>query len=99
MRTGELIMNVLVIDIGGTHVKVLATDQNSHREFDSGLALTPKRMVSGVRKLVADWRYDVVSIGYRDRSSGTGLFRNRGILEKDGAGSTSRRHSNARSRC
>ncbi len=64
MRTGELIMNVLVIDIGGTHVKVLATDQNSHREFDSGLALTPKRMVSGVRKLVADWRYDVVSIGY-----------------------------------
>src|SRR5467141_2196574 len=64
MRTGELIMNVLVIDIGGTHVKVLATDQDAHREFDSGPALTPKRMVSGVRKLVADWKYDVVSIGY-----------------------------------
>ena len=64
MRPGELIMNVLVIDIGGTHVKVLATDQNAHREFDSGPALTPKRMVSGVRKLVADWKYDVVSIGY-----------------------------------
>ena len=64
MRTGELIMNVLVIDIGGTHVKVLATGQGAHREFDSGPALTPKRMVSGVRKLVADWKYDVVSIGY-----------------------------------
>ena len=64
MRTGELIMNVLVIDIGGTHVKVLATGQDAHREFDSGPALTPKRMVSGVRKLVADWNYDVVSIGY-----------------------------------
>src|SRR6266576_777741 len=64
MRTGELIMNVLVIDIGGTHVKVLATGQDAHREFDSGAALTPKRMVSGVRKLVADWKYDVVSIGY-----------------------------------
>ena len=64
MRTGELIMNVLVIDIGGTHVKVLATGQDAHREFDSGPALTPKRMVSGVRKLVADWKYDVVSIGY-----------------------------------
>ena len=57
-------MNVLVIDIGGTHVKVLATGQDAHREFDSGLALTPKRMVSGVRKLVANWKYDVVSIGY-----------------------------------
>jgi len=57
-------MNVLVIDIGGTHVKVLATGQEVHREFDSGPALTPKRMVSEVRKLAADWKYDVVSIGY-----------------------------------
>ena len=57
-------MNVLVIDIGGTHVKVLATGQDAHHEFDSGPALTPKRMVSEVRKLVADWKYDVVSIGY-----------------------------------
>jgi polyphosphate glucokinase len=57
-------MNVLVIDIGGTHVKVLATGQDAHREFDSGPALTPKRMVSGVRRVVTDWKYDVVSIGY-----------------------------------
>jgi polyphosphate glucokinase len=57
-------MNVLVIDIGGTHVKVLATGQDAHREFDSGPELTPKRMVSRVRKLVADWKYDLVSIGY-----------------------------------
>lgn len=57
-------MNVLVIDIGGTHVKVLATGQAGHREFDSGPTLTPQRMVSRVRKLVADWDYDVISIGY-----------------------------------
>jgi len=57
-------MNVLVIDIGGTHVKVLATGQEVHREFDSGRALTPKRMVSEVRKIAADWKYDLVSIGY-----------------------------------
>ncbi len=57
-------MNVLVIDIGGTHVKVLATGQTIHREFESGPTLTPKRMVSGVRKLAADWKYDVVSVGY-----------------------------------
>ena len=57
-------MNVLVIDIGGTHVKVLATGQRAQREFDSGPALTPKRMISGVRKLVADWKYQAVSIGF-----------------------------------
>ena len=57
-------MNVLVVDIGGTHVKVFANGRDAHREFESGPELTPKRMVSGVSKLVADWKYDVVSIGY-----------------------------------
>src|SRR2546423_1485945 len=57
-------MKVLVIDIGGTHVKILATGQKLHREFASGPALIPKRMVAEVRKLVPNWKYDVVSIGY-----------------------------------
>jgi polyphosphate glucokinase len=57
-------MNVLVIDVGGTHVKLLATGQDTKREFVSGPSLTPRRMVSKVRKLVADWKYDVISIGY-----------------------------------
>jgi polyphosphate glucokinase len=57
-------MNLLIIDIGGTHVKVLATGQNNHREFDSGPALTPKQMIVGVRKLVSDWKFEAVSIGY-----------------------------------
>ena len=56
--------NILVIDIGGTHVKVLATGQTVHREFESGPRLTPKRMVAKVRQLVADWKYDVISIGF-----------------------------------
>src|SRR6059036_2006971 len=60
----KIMMNVLVIDIGGTHVKVLASGQEVHREFESGPALTPKRMVSEVGKLTADWKYDVVSVGY-----------------------------------
>ena len=55
---------VLVIDVGGTHVKLLASGKRAHREFDSGPTLTPRQMVAGVRKLTADWRYDVVSIGY-----------------------------------
>ncbi|MDB6039144.1 MAG: Glucose-6-phosphate isomerase [Verrucomicrobiales bacterium] len=57
-------MNVLVIDIGGTHVKVLASGEKEKRVFDSGPALTPAKMVSQVQKLVSDWDYDVVSIGY-----------------------------------
>ena len=57
-------MNILVIDIGGTHVKVLATGQKLHREFVSGRRLTPKRMISKVRQLVTDWKYDVISVGY-----------------------------------
>ena len=57
-------MKVLVIDIGGTHVKILVTGQPTHRQFDSGPNLTPKAMVSQVRKLASDWAYDRVSIGY-----------------------------------
>jgi polyphosphate glucokinase len=57
-------MNVLVVDVGGTHVKILATGQHDHREIVSGPSLTAKQMVSKVRKLAADWPYDVVSIGY-----------------------------------
>ncbi len=57
-------MDVLVIDVGGTHVKILATGQDAHREFPSGPILTAKRMVAGVTKLAKGWKYDVVSIGY-----------------------------------
>ena len=57
-------MNVLVIDVGGTHVKILATGQKVMREFSSGPTLTPKRMVAGVKKLIGDWKYEAVSIGY-----------------------------------
>ena len=57
-------MNVLVVDIGGTHVKILATGQNESREFPSGPTLTAKQMVAGVKKLAGDWKYDAVSIGY-----------------------------------
>ncbi len=57
-------MNVLVVDVGGTHVKILATGQNEAREFPSGPTLTAKQMVAGVKKLAGDWKYDAVAIGY-----------------------------------
>ena len=58
------VKSVLVVDVGGTSVKILATGQSESRSFPSGPKLTPKRMVAGVKKLAADWTYDVVSIGY-----------------------------------
>jgi len=57
-------MNVLVIDVGGSHVKVLATGQSQRREFASGPGLTARAMVAGVKKLARGWRFDHVSIGY-----------------------------------
>ena len=57
-------MTVLVVDVGGTHVKILATGQKESREFPSGPTLTARQMVAGVKKLSADWKYDAVSIGY-----------------------------------
>ena len=57
-------LNVLVVDVGGTHVKILATGEKQHREFPSGSKLTPKQLVAGVKKLARDWKYNAVSIGY-----------------------------------
>jgi polyphosphate glucokinase len=55
---------VLVVDVGGTSVKVLATGQDEHRSFPSGPTLTAQQMVSGVKKCARGWNYDAVSIGY-----------------------------------
>jgi polyphosphate glucokinase len=60
-------MNVLTIDIGGTNVKMLVSGQTEPRRFPSGPTLTPSQMVSRVKKLTADWDYDVISIGYPGR--------------------------------
>src|SRR3989442_6340980 len=57
-------MRVLVVDVGGTHVKVLATGEKTPREFSSGPTLTAEQMVAGVRAVAAEWTYDAVSIGY-----------------------------------
>jgi polyphosphate glucokinase len=57
-------MNVLAVDVGGTHVKVLLSRQTDARKFDSGPGRVPRRMVSGVKKIAGDWTYEVVSIGY-----------------------------------
>ena len=55
---------VLVVDIGGSHVKIVATGQHEPRKFVSGPTLTPRQMVAGVKKLSRGWKYDVISMGY-----------------------------------
>ena len=57
-------MKVLVIDIGGTHVKLLATGQDEPVKFVSGPKLTPAQMVAGVKKLGRGWKYQAISMGY-----------------------------------
>src|SRR5262245_24526623 len=57
-------MRVLVVDVGGTHVKVLVTGEKAHREFSSGPTLTAEQMVTGVKTVAAGWTYDVISVGY-----------------------------------
>ena len=49
-------VGVLVIDVGGTNVKVLATGQRQPRKMPSGPTMTAEEMVAGVKPLVADWK-------------------------------------------
>lgn len=55
---------ILVIDVGGTHVKVLVTGEREPVKIDSGPKMTARRMVSQVKRAARHWTYSVVSIGY-----------------------------------
>jgi polyphosphate glucokinase len=74
-------MKVLVVDVGGTHVKILASGHKESREFPSGPTLTARRMVAGVQKLARGWKYDMVAIGYPGS-----VLRGRPVLEPHNLG-------------
>ncbi len=57
-------MNVLVIDIGGSHIKLHATGQPAPRRFESGRHLTPAMLVEEVKRRTPDWPHEAVSVGY-----------------------------------
>ncbi len=57
-------MNTLVIDVGGTNIKVLATGHATRRQLPSSPTLTAAQMVKAVRALTDDWQYDRITIGY-----------------------------------
>src|SRR6266545_1750022 len=57
-------MRVLVIDVGGTHIKMLATGKRKPIEIPSGPDMTARKMVASVRKAAAEWKFEAVSVGY-----------------------------------
>jgi glucose-6-phosphate isomerase len=56
-------MRVLVVDVGGTHVKLMHSGSPDARKFDSGEGFTPQQVVAGIKTHTADWQYDVITLG------------------------------------
>jgi polyphosphate glucokinase len=57
-------MRILAIDVGGTHVKVLATGRKQPVKIVSGPTMSARKMAAEVLKVAGDWKYTAVSIGY-----------------------------------
>jgi polyphosphate glucokinase len=57
-------MKILVIDVGGTNVKLKLNTGDETRKFPSGKEMTAAAMVAGTRQLTPDWDYEAVTIGY-----------------------------------
>lgn len=55
---------VLVIDIGGSNVKLMISSRTKRRKFPSGPGLTPRKFITEVKRVVGDWKFDVVAIGF-----------------------------------
>jgi polyphosphate glucokinase len=72
----RILMKVLVIDVGGTHVKVLVSGEREPRKFQSGPSLTASQMVAVVKEITSDWKFDAVSIGFPGL-----VLRNRPVAE------------------
>jgi len=60
---------VLVVDVGGTHLKILASGQRTPRKIASGRKMTPQRMCNWVKKAASDWHYEVAAIRLSRASS------------------------------
>ncbi len=58
------VLNVLVVDVGGSHIKCVATGHKEAASFRSGPRMTADRMMRKLREITVGWRYDAVSIGY-----------------------------------
>ena len=56
-------MDVLAVDVGGSRVKALASNEDERRRFESGPTLTPQEMIAGVLEIAEGWTWEVVSVG------------------------------------
>jgi polyphosphate glucokinase len=62
-------MNVLVVDVGGSSVKLWHTAHEEHRKFSSGKSLTPEKMLNEIKSLADDWNWEAVALGLPCRVS------------------------------
>src|SRR5204863_288771 len=65
-RRSRMKRKVLVVDIGGTHVKLLMSSRDQ-REFASGPRMRPEEMIARFKETVREWKFDVASIGFPAR--------------------------------
>lgn len=63
-RTAKARLKILVVDVGGSHIKCAATGRRKRVEFTSGPKMTPAPMMKILLEITAGWRYDAVSMGY-----------------------------------
>jgi predicted NBD/HSP70 family sugar kinase len=71
-RGDRVSKRILVVDIGGSRIKILATGETKPRDVPSGKRMTPPKMVAAVKKLAQGWSYDALSIGYPGQVSENG---------------------------
>src|SRR4051812_31085141 len=57
-------MNILVIDIGGSNVKIWKTGESDKEKFPSGKTCTPNKLIENVKQATTDWPFERISIGY-----------------------------------
>jgi polyphosphate glucokinase len=55
---------ILMVDVGGTNVKLMATGHEGRRKVPSGTEFTPSRMVKEVLKAAEGWEFEAISLGY-----------------------------------
>jgi polyphosphate glucokinase len=56
--------NILVIDVGGSHVKLMISQRVKRKKFESGPEFGPRKFVTETKKLVKDWKYHAIAIGF-----------------------------------
>ncbi|HEX3818584.1 MAG TPA: ROK family protein [Chthoniobacterales bacterium] len=55
---------ILVVDIGGSNVKLMISAEEKRRKFPSGKKLAPNELITQIREITADWDYDAISVGF-----------------------------------